>query len=141
MKVISKNDGWLTNYEVYVSLTAEQIRQSDKDVRKMPTNSQAIQRQVLRYLQDYTPVEAMSADSMKACLQDLASYGLAQSETLELLNHAPQSDVFTYMVRFDAACWMVLGSVDSFRNGFCFVLVLYDSHSHAFALAGVGIGV
>jgi hypothetical protein len=100
MKIVSKNDGWLTNYEVYVALTADQMRLNDKEIRKLPPNSNAIQKQVLGYLRDYTPVEAMNADSMKACLQELEPFGLAQSESLELLNHAPKSDVFTYMVCF-----------------------------------------
>jgi len=91
------NDGWLTNYEVYASLIADHSRILEKEVKK-PSNSVAIQNQVLRYLKDYTPVESMNSDSIKQTMGELEKFNLAESETFEILNHAPQHDVFTYML-------------------------------------------
>lgn len=68
MKIVNRNDGWLTNFEVYTSLLADQTRISGKELKK-PRNAEQIQNLVIRYLKDYTPVESMNAESIKKTLE------------------------------------------------------------------------
>ena len=68
MKIVNRNDGWLTNFEVYTSLLVDQSRIAEKELKK-PKNAEQIQNFVLRYLKDYTPVESMNAESIKKTLE------------------------------------------------------------------------
>lgn len=95
MKVECNNDGWVTNFEVYASLKAREIRKSSK----RPNNAVEIETQVLEYLQQETSVTKLTPESICAFFREMQPYDLAEAEILELANHTPTEDYQAYLVR------------------------------------------